>query len=61
MKISELDLPKPAKDFLKAEGFSELYPPQLDSIEAGLLDQKSLLVSAPTPAEPENKRCGISN
>jgi len=48
MKISELDLPKPAKDFLKAEGFSELYPPQLDSIEAGLLDQKSLLVSAPT-------------
>jgi len=48
MKISELDLPKPAKDFLKAEGFSELYPPQLDSIEAGLLEQKSLLVSAPT-------------
>ncbi len=48
MKISELDLPKPAKDFLIAEGFSELYPPQLDSIEAGLLEQKSLLVSAPT-------------
>jgi len=27
MKITELDLPNPAKDFLKAEGYSELYPP----------------------------------
>ena len=48
MKISELNLPKPAKDFFKAEGYSELYPPQTDSIKAGLFDQKSLLVSAPT-------------
>jgi len=48
MKISELDLPKQAKDFFKAEGYSELYPPQADSIKAGLFDQKSLLVSAPT-------------
>jgi len=48
MKIAELDLPKPAKDFLKAEGFSKLYPPQEDSIAAGLLDGKSILVSAPT-------------
>ncbi len=48
MKIEKLDLPKPAKDFFKAEGYSELYPPQVDSIEAGLLDQKNLLVSAPT-------------
>ena len=48
MKIEKLDLPKPAKDFFKAEGYSELYPPQVDSIKAGLLDQKNLLVSAPT-------------
>jgi len=48
MKIEELDLLKPAKDFLKAEGFSKLYPPQEDSIVAGLLDGKSILVSAPT-------------
>ncbi len=48
MKIEKLDLPKPVKDFFKAEGYSELYPPQVDSIEAGLLDQKNLLVSAPT-------------
>ncbi len=48
MKIVELDLPKPVKDFLKAEGYSELYPPQEDSVSAGLLDGKSVLVSAPT-------------
>ena len=48
MKISKLDLPKPAIDFLKNEGFSELYPPQAQSVESGLTDGKSILVSAPT-------------
>ncbi|MCH8833879.1 MAG: DEAD/DEAH box helicase [Thaumarchaeota archaeon] len=48
MKIIDLDLPNPAKDFLNAEGYSDLYPPQIESIEAGLLEQKSILVSAPT-------------
>ena len=48
MKISELDLPKPAIDFLKNEGFSKLYPPQAQSIKSGLIDGKSILVSAPT-------------
>ena len=28
--------------------FRSLYPPQIESIEAGLLEQKSILVSAPT-------------
>ena len=48
MKIAKLDLPKPAIDFLKHEGFSELYPPQAQSIESGLTKGKSILVSAPT-------------
>ncbi len=48
MKISELNLFKAAIDFLKKEGYTELYPPQEDSIKAGLLDGKSLLISAPT-------------
>ena len=48
MKISELNLSKSAIDFLKKEGYTELYPPQEDSIKAGLLDGKSLLISAPT-------------
>jgi helicase len=48
MKISELKLSKQVIDFLKNEGYSELYPPQKDSIDAGLLDGQSILVSAPT-------------
>ncbi|MFB5630372.1 MAG: DEAD/DEAH box helicase [Nitrosopumilaceae archaeon] len=48
MKISELDLPKQAIEFLKNEGFSQLYPPQQESIDSGLLDGKNILVSAPT-------------
>jgi helicase len=48
MKISELKLSKQVTDFLKNEGYSELYPPQKDSIEAGLLDGQNILVSAPT-------------
>ena len=48
MRIVELNLPKPAKDFLKTEGFTKLYPPQADSVSTGLLDGKSVLVSAPT-------------
>ena len=48
MKIEKLDLLKPVIDFLLSEGFSKLYPPQADCIDAGLLDGKSILVSAPT-------------
>ena len=48
MKISELDLPQQAKEFLESDGYSELFPPQTDSIKAGLLNEESVLVSAPT-------------
>ncbi|MDH3610878.1 MAG: DEAD/DEAH box helicase [Nitrosopumilus sp.] len=48
MNIEKLDLPESAIEFLKSEGFSKLYPPQTDSIKAGLLKGKSVLVSAPT-------------
>lgn len=48
MKIEKLDLPKPAIDFLLSEGFTKLYPPQADCVDAGLLNGKSILVSAPT-------------
>lgn len=48
MKTKDLGLPGPATKFLESEGYEELYPPQADSVEAGLLDGKSLLVSAPT-------------
>ena len=48
MKIAEIDIPELAKSFLKTEGYVELYPPQVDSISAGLFDEESMLVSAPT-------------
>ncbi|MDH3192078.1 MAG: DEAD/DEAH box helicase [Nitrosopumilus sp.] len=48
MKIEKLDLLKPAIDFLLAEGFVNLYPPQADCVKAGLLDGQNILVSAPT-------------
>ncbi|MCZ6582552.1 MAG: DEAD/DEAH box helicase, partial [Thaumarchaeota archaeon] len=48
MKIVDLNLSESSKDFLKTEGYSDLYPPQQDSIDAGILNGESILVSAPT-------------
>jgi helicase len=48
MNIAKLKLPESAIEFLKSQGFSKLYPPQADSVKSGLLDGKSILVSAPT-------------
>jgi helicase len=48
MNIEKLELSDTAIDFLKSQGFKKLYPPQADSVESGLLDGKSILVSAPT-------------
>ena len=48
MKISKLDLEPTAIDFLTSEGFEKLYEPQAYSVDAGILDGTSVLVSAPT-------------
>ena len=48
MKIADLSLASSALEFLNQQGITTLYPPQEDSINAGLLDGKSILVSAPT-------------
>ena len=48
MKIEKLDLPVPAIEFLQSQGFEKLYPPQADSVKSGLLNGKSVLISAPT-------------
>ena len=49
MNISELNLPKKSIDFLLEQGYTELYPPQEDTVKAGLFDdKKSFLVSVPT-------------
>ncbi|MFB5616477.1 MAG: DEAD/DEAH box helicase, partial [Nitrosopumilus sp.] len=48
MNIDKLKLPESAIEFLQSQGFVKLYPPQADSVKSGLLDGKSILVSAPT-------------
>jgi helicase len=48
MKVAELDIPKTAIEFFHDNGFVTLYPPQEKAIKAGLLEGKSILVSAPT-------------
>ncbi|MDE0266199.1 MAG: DEAD/DEAH box helicase [Thaumarchaeota archaeon] len=48
-RVSELGaIPASARKFLESRGFVDLYPPQAAAVEAGLLDGRSLLVSAPT-------------
>jgi len=48
LRISELDVPEEIKELLDARGFDELYPPQAEAIEAGVLDGKSLVMASPT-------------
>src|SRR5690348_18124349 len=48
MKVSQIDLPKQLTDFLSSIGYETLYPTQKSSVEAGLLEGKNILVSAPT-------------
>jgi len=48
MNIAELPLDPNTINFLKSEGYTELYPPQKDAVKAGVLDGKSILVSVPT-------------
>lgn len=49
MKISELDLDPSAIDFLKSEGYKELFEPQESSVKAGLFnDKKNFLITIPT-------------
>ena len=48
MKIIELPIPELVKDTLLMKGISELYPPQVDAIKAGVLDGKNLVLATPT-------------
>jgi superfamily II helicase len=40
MKIEKLDLEPKVIDFLKSEGYEELFEPQEQSVKAGLFDEK---------------------
>ncbi|MFB6294373.1 MAG: DEAD/DEAH box helicase, partial [Candidatus Nanohaloarchaea archaeon] len=46
--LSDRGVPQSAVDRFLANGIDELNPPQVDAVEAGLLDGNSLVVSSPT-------------
>ena len=48
MKIASLDIQDKVRSFYIESGISELYPPQIKAVEAGLLENRNLLAAVPT-------------
>ncbi len=48
MRVDSLDLPVRLKEFLVEQGIERLYPPQELAVRKGVLNGKSVVVSAPT-------------
>ncbi|MFX0080086.1 MAG: DEAD/DEAH box helicase, partial [Candidatus Hermodarchaeota archaeon] len=48
IKIENLPLPKEAVNLLKDHGLVDLYPPQADAIQEGVLDGDNMLLACPT-------------
>jgi len=48
VKISELAIPQSVKDVLDGLGIKELFPPQADTIQAGLLEGQNIVLASPT-------------
>ena len=48
MKTAELDIPTQVKKIIMDRGIDELYPPQEDAINTGVLDGNNLVLASPT-------------
>ncbi len=48
MKVTELSVPEPLKAITLQSGIAELYPPQEEAIQAGVLEGKNLVLATPT-------------
>ena len=48
MKIAELPVPEQVKEILLNQGITELFPPQEETIRAGVLDGKNIVLASPT-------------
>src|SRR3989337_1889420 len=48
MKVTELPIPEQLKEVPLRSGISELYPPQEEAINAGVLECKNLVLASPT-------------
>ena len=48
MKIAELPVPESVKEVLLNSGIAELFPPQEDTVRAGVLEGKNIVLASPT-------------
>ena len=48
LKIAELPVPEPVKEILLNMGIAELFPPQEETIRAGVLEGKNIVLASPT-------------
>ena len=48
MKITQLPIPEPVKEVTLHSGIAELYPPQEEAVQAGVLEGKNLVLASPT-------------
>jgi helicase len=48
LKIAELPVPESVKDVLQGLGIAELFPPQEDTIRAGVLEGQNIVLASPT-------------
>ena len=48
MKVAELPVPKAVKEVVLRSGVAELYPPQEEAVQAGVLEGKNLVLASPT-------------
>ncbi len=48
MKIAELPVPEPVKEVLLKTGIETLFPPQEDTIRAGVLEGQNIVLASPT-------------
>jgi helicase len=48
LKIAELPVPEPVKEVLLKTGIETLFPPQEDTIRAGVLDGQNIVLASPT-------------
>ena len=48
MRVNELDIPEQVKKALVEAGYDTLYPPQIEAIQAGVLNGRNLVLASPT-------------
>ncbi len=63
MKITELSIPEPLKAITLQTGITELYPPQEEAVQAGVLNGKNLVLASPTASGKTliSELCGIKH